>query len=93
MQHYWGAQAICDRIGYKTPSRLTDLIIRYQLPAYKRHHPQKKCILVYYSNETLLSKWDIARAAQQREQLIQDRNDRALAKAEKQKYGPRGLKK
>jgi hypothetical protein len=93
MQHYWGAQAICDRIGYRSPARLPDLIIRYQLPSFKRRHPQKHHILVYYSNESMLSKWELARSQRNREQLIAKQNERTLAKQERQRYGPRGLKK
>ena len=93
MTHYWGAKAICDRIGYKSPSRLPDLIIRYQVPAYKRHHPKKHCITVYYSNESMLRTWDLARAGRDREQLIAKREQGAVDKQEEGRYGPRGLKK
>lgn len=90
MQHYWGAKAICDRIGYRCSNRLPDLIIRYHVPAYKRHHPHKHCIVVYYSNEELLSKWDLARAQHDREKLIADREQRKTVLAEKVRDGLRG---
>jgi len=93
MQHYWGAKAICERIGYQTSNRILDLILRYHLPAYKRFHPKKKCVRVYYSNEALLSKWDLARVQHDREELMREREERAKSRAEKQKYGPRGIRK
>lgn len=93
MTHYWGAKAICDRIGYRKPGRLPELIIRYQLPAYKRPHPKKHCIPTYYSNEAMLSKWDLARAQSYRDELLAKQERKKLAAAEKEKYGPRGLKK
>lgn len=93
MQHYWGAKAICDRIGYRSPSRLPELIIRFHIPAYLRRHPEKHQLTVYYSNSDMLSKWEIARAAHSREQLIEKQNARALAKEEKRRYGQRGLQK
>ena len=92
MQHYWAAKAICDRIGYRCSARLPDLIIRYHLPAFRRRHPEKHHITVYYSNSEMLSKWEIARAQQSREALIAKQQAKEQAAAEKSRYGPRGLK-
>ena len=92
MTHYWGAKAICDRIAYRSPSRLPELIIRYQIPAYLRRHHQKHHLTVYYSNSEMLSKWELSRAQRSREQLIEKQRVRAEQKAEQAKYGPRGLK-
>jgi hypothetical protein len=50
-------------------------------------------ITVYYSNEAMLSRWDLTRAEQNREALIQRQEARDMAKAEKAKYGPRGILK
>ena len=93
MQHYWGAKAICDRIAYRSPSRLPELIVRYHIPVYLRRHPEKHHLTVYYSNSEMLSKWEIARAQRSREQLIEKQQARAEAKAEREKYGPRGIRK
>ena len=93
MQHYWGAQAICERIGYRSPSRLPELIIRYRIPAYLRRHHSKHHLTVYYSNSEMLNKWEMVRAQQSREQLIERQKVRDEAKAEREKYGPRGIKK
>jgi hypothetical protein len=60
MQHYWGAKAICDRIGYKSSNLLPALILRYRVPAYKRLGPKRK--YCYYSNESMLSKWELTKA-------------------------------
>ena len=93
MQHYWGAKAICDRIGYRNSGRLIDLILKYHVPAYKRHHPLKRNLTVYYSNDDLLLKWDLARAQQARERLIAEREQRQALKQEKDRHSPRGVKK
>ena len=93
MQHYWGAQAICERIGYKAPNRLPDLIIRYQLPCFKRRSPQKPSFLAYYTNEAMLSKWELARAQRTREDLLFKQEARKMAQLEKQRYSQRGIKK
>lgn len=93
MQHYWGAQEICTRIGYGSPGRLPEFIIRYQLPCYLRRHPKKPHLTVYYSNSEMLSKWELAKAQRNREALIERTRVRAEQKAERKKYGPRGLQK
>jgi hypothetical protein len=62
--HYWGAQAIVERAGLKTANRLPEFILRYRIPAYKRTNPKMPCNLIFYSNESLMSRWDIDRASQ-----------------------------
>lgn len=93
MQHYWGAKAICDRIGYKTPGRLPELILRYHVPAYKRRNPKIPTNLTYYSNEALMVRWDIDQAKRFYEQVQGETESKQIVKAEKVKYGPRGLRK
>ena len=93
MEHYWGAKQICDRIGYRSSGKLHDLILKYHIPAYKRHHPQKRNLTVYYSNEAMLMKWDLTRAQQARERLIAESELRAATRAEKDRHSPRGVKK
>jgi hypothetical protein len=90
MTHYWGAKAICDRIGYRNTSRLPELIIKYHVPAYKRHHPFKRMLTVYYSNEEMLSRWDLARAQHVREDLIAKQEAKSMARAEKKNSALRG---
>ena len=67
--HYWGAQAILERIGYSKRSLLPDLIAKYGLPVYlrKRAGPLRPC---YYSNEAMILSWELSRASLQREQLV-----------------------
>ena len=93
MEHYWGAKAICDRIGYRSSNNLNTLILKYHIPAYKRHHPLKRHLTVYYSNEAMLTKWDLTRAQQARERLIAEHELRREQRQEKDKHSPRGVKK
>ena len=93
MQHYWGAQAICDRIGYKCSGRLPLLIRTFHVPAYKRRNPKVPTNLTYYSNEALLIRWELDQAKRFHSQLDGETEAKMLAKQEKQKYGPRGIKK
>jgi hypothetical protein len=70
MQHYWGAKAIVERIGYKAPNRLPDLILLYRVPAYKRPNPRNPTNLIFYSNESLISLWEINRASMYYEHVV-----------------------
>lgn len=69
MTHYWGAQAICERIGYSSAKRLPDLIRRLGVPAFKRRRP-KRPGMPWYSNSELVLTWELARVRQTRETLI-----------------------
>jgi hypothetical protein len=69
MQHYWGAKAICERLGLKDHRRLPILITRNSLPAYRRRMPGK-AIAPYYSNSDLIARWELAKALDERERLL-----------------------
>ena len=76
MIHYWGAKAICERLGFKSAHKLKQFINRYQLPVFPRRHgkrPEK----VYYSSESALTAWEIAKGIEYRQAL----QVRATAKA------------
>jgi hypothetical protein len=84
MQHYWGAKAICERLGYKAASRLPDLITRYRIPAYLRRGPNHK--YTYYSNEVLLGKWELTRAQDQYERIKARQTAKQEAEERKSTY-------
>ena len=71
--HYWGAQAIAKRLGYRDGRSVTYAHKQLGLPVIRRRrtsHPR----LWLYTNERLVSQWELAVAQAQREQLLtQDR--------------------
>lgn len=85
MQHYWGALAICTRIGYTSTKRLPELIKRLGVPAFLRKHARKKTC--YYASEAMLLSWELSRGRQYREELIakQQRHDQAKAEQQQQR--------
>ena len=69
MEHYWGAATIARRLGYSDPKTVTYAYRRLGLPLIRRRrtsHPR----LWFYSNERLISQWELAVAQAQREQSI-----------------------
>ena len=90
MIHYWGAQAIVERAGYKTSGNLPSLILRYHIPAYKRRNPKMPCNLIFYSNEAMMARWDLDRAKRFYDQVQGEADSKQLVKEERGKYGLRG---
>ena len=65
MIHYWGAKAICDRLAFRSPSKLKQFIDRHNLPVFLRKHgsrPEK----IYYSSESALTAWELAKGLEYR---------------------------
>lgn len=69
MTHYWGAKAIVERIGLRDATRLPHLIKRWGLPAFLRRTPGH-CRNTYYSSESAITAWEIARGLQHRQILL-----------------------
>jgi hypothetical protein len=82
MIHYWGAQAIVQRIGLRDARRVAELVRTVGLPAFLRRDPKRPCCRKYYSDEALMSSWLLARATVWRQELIAKetlRNEKKLS--------------
>jgi hypothetical protein len=90
MTHYWGAKAIVERAGFKNPNNLPGYILRYHIPTYKRRNPNMPCNMIYYSNEAMMSRWDLERARRFHEQMLGEAETKRIAKEEKARNGLRG---
>ena len=71
MQHYWGAEQLQARMGLKSYSGLQGLIAREHLPVYRRVKkiPGDRPRRVLYSNELLLTTWELAQARLEAERM------------------------
>ena len=69
MTHYWGAKAICERIGLKDPHSLQRLIDLQAFPAYPRRVPGRahSCL---YADEAMILAWSLAKAHNYRQVSI-----------------------
>ncbi len=63
MQHYFGARAIVERIGYKRPEQLPRLRARYGVPCFLRADPRNSKRRLYYASEAMIVAWELARAS------------------------------
>lgn len=61
MVHYWGAAAICERIGLGTPAYLPVLRQRFGVPCFLRRKPKspRNC---YYASENMILAWELGRS-------------------------------
>jgi hypothetical protein len=89
MQHYWGAPAILERIGLSQRSNrlLPRLILTLGIPAYLRRKPGHYH-KAYYSNEILLTHWELSVCKDFREvlkSLVSNRIDRRFKALERKK--------
>ncbi|MEE8302379.1 MAG: hypothetical protein V3S24_08090 [Candidatus Tectomicrobia bacterium] len=66
---YWGAKQICARVGYRDHRRLPHLILQYGLPAFRRRNPKRPPYRIYYSDESMITAWLLARAKLEYERL------------------------
>ena len=72
--HYWGVKAIAERIGLKSYKGFYAAYERDGLPAFKRVDPGSNHFkAVWYSNETMISTWELARAKIHREHWLEKR--------------------
>jgi hypothetical protein len=71
MTHYWGAPAICKRLGWspRSAGRIKELILKYGIPAYLRVDPRNKFRRIYYMSESATTAWELANAMAYRERL------------------------
>jgi hypothetical protein len=69
MQHYWGAKAILERIGYSPKSyrRFPLMVLHHRIPCYLKQDPQHKRPM-YYTNEALIVAGDLQKAKQHYEE-------------------------
>lgn len=71
MKHYWGAKAIMERLDLRSTTSLYRYIRKLHLPVYlrlaKRFHPWQPMM---YTNEHLISSWELAQSETHRENLI-----------------------
>lgn len=88
MTHYWGAKAIVERIGLRDATRLPSLIKRWGLPAFLRRAPGH-LRNTYYSSESAITAWEIARCLQHRQILLAKEEERGTAGRE----GARGARR
>lgn len=71
MSHYWGARAICARLGWSAGSagHLKGLILKYAIPAFPRVDPRNKFRRTYYMSESAATAWELTNAMAYRERL------------------------
>ena len=69
MTHYWGAPAICQRLGFGSPKRLPDLVHRYHVPVWKQLTPRKRR-RSWFTTEAMIQTWELSRATEEREKLV-----------------------
>jgi hypothetical protein len=70
MQHYWGAKAILERVGFSPTSfsRFPQLKRDHQIPGFMRRKP-KSFRTMYYASEAMIIGWEMAKSKQCHEQL------------------------
>ena len=69
--HYWGAAAILRRLGYsaRSSTSLRRLILRTDLPVYRRHDPKRPQLTPLYTHEGLIRDWELRQAKHYRDSL------------------------
>ena len=80
MEHYWGAKAIVQRLGYRDHRHLATLKLKHDLPAFLRPDPRCPWRRLYYSNESLLTLWELAKSKADTERLWAEQEAKAEAK-------------
>ena len=78
MTHYWGAKAICTRLGWSPGSagRLKELIVKYGIPAYLRVDPRNKFRRTYFMSESAATAFEIANAMAYRRKLQAEQEEK-----------------
>jgi hypothetical protein len=71
MDCFWGAAAICKRLGWspRSAGRMKELILKYAIPAFPRVDPRNKFRRTYYMSESAATAWELANAQAYRERL------------------------
>jgi hypothetical protein len=80
MQHYFGAQAIVKRLGLKCASRLPELKLRLGVPCFLRSDPRCPWRRLYYSSESMIAAWELAKAKADNERLRTEQEAKTEAK-------------
>jgi hypothetical protein len=97
MIHYWGAQAIVQRIGLRNSDRISKLIRNTGLPAFYRRDPKRPCCKTYYSDEAMITAWLLQRARDHRQERVRKHAEKEASKAnaqqEKEKSSRREAKR
>lgn len=81
---YWGARAICDRLGFGSTRRLPQFIERYALPVFPRRKGHRMTKM-YYTSESALTAWELANGALYREELKAKRLEREETARQRQR--------
>ena len=82
-QIYWGAQAIVNRLGLRDKTKIRTYILRDGLPAFLRQEPRNPLRKSYYSDETLISAWLMAKAIDYRNELKAQAEQETASKADR----------
>ena len=73
MQHYYGIEALCQRLGIASYSGLRLQVARARVPIYQRFCKRGKMKFpknILYSNELLLMTWELEQARMNQERCI-----------------------
>jgi len=73
MQHYYGIEALCKRLGVASYSGLRLQVARAKVPIYQRFCKRGKMKFpknILYSNELLLMTWELEQARKNQERFI-----------------------
>jgi len=69
MAMYWGLDSICQRMGWRDRRTPVRHLQRYGFPIIiRRHGPHPR--RVYYTNDNLITQWEMAMVRVQREELL-----------------------
>jgi hypothetical protein len=71
------------RIGLRDPRRIKLYILRDGLPAFLRREPRNPLRKAYYSDETLMGAWLMARAISYREELKKQQGEQEERKRDR----------
>ena len=60
MQHYWGRQAIVERLGLRDVKSFLLAFKQGRVFAYKRRDPRFPCRIMWYSNSDMMARCELA---------------------------------
>lgn len=70
MTHFWGAQAIVERLGLKNVKSFYLAFAQGKAFAFKRAAPRNPCRRIWYSNSDLIGRCELAQVRLQLNQIL-----------------------
>ena len=69
MEHYWGAQAITERLGLRNLKSFHRYYARGWVFAFKRRDPRNPRRIMWYSNSDLMARCELIRCQYERNEF------------------------